>query len=190
MKPKDPEKIQLIYQATLSLVKQHGLTGLTMAAIGKEAGIGMGTLYTYFESKEALINTLFKSLKGKHTERIFADLHLTDPYPLILRTVFANYIRNRVDAHSEHFFLEQAHGSHFLESDAQALGDVAYQTLYELLDKGKEAHLVKNLPNTLLAATLIGSANELANLVIAGQALFDKDFLDTAFTLSWDSIKR
>jgi AcrR family transcriptional regulator len=190
MKPKDPEKVQSIYKATLALVEQCGLTGLTMAAIGKEAGIGMGTLYTYFESKEALINALFKTIKGGHTERIFAELDMGAPYPLIVRKVFLNYLRNRIQFHSEHFFLDQALGSHFLDDDARQMGEAAYAALFSLLDQGKVAHLVKPLPNPLLAANLVGAANELANLVIARQAQLDQQFVDDAFTLCWDSIKR
>ena len=190
MKPKDPEKIGLITQATLALVRQHGLTGLTMAAIGKEAGIGMGTLYTYFASKEALINALFQALKGKHTERIFAELNPEESYWLTFRKVFLNYLKNRIEHHEEHLFVEQAHGSHFLDADAQALGDVAYTALFVLLDQGKAQHLIKPLPNTLLAAQLVGASNAFANLVIEGQATLDQEFVDAAFTLCWDSVKR
>jgi TetR/AcrR family transcriptional regulator, repressor of fatR-cypB operon len=190
MKPKDPEKIQLIYKATLALVLEHGLAGLTMAAIGKAAGIGMGTLYTYFESKEALINALFKSLKGAHTERIFAGLDAQEPYLLSFRKVFLNYLKNRIEQHEEHHFVEQAHGSHFLEADAQALGDAAYTALFELLDAGKAQLLIKPIPNALLAAQLVGASNEFANLVVAGHAKLDSEFVEAAFTLCWDSVKR
>jgi AcrR family transcriptional regulator len=190
MKLKDPDKIQLIHKATLSLVKQHGLTGLTMAAIGKVAGIGMGTLYTYFASKEILINELFKSLKGLHTERIFTALDPTEPYWLTFRKVFLNYLKNRIEHYEEHFFVEQAHGSHFLEPEAVALGDAAYHALFALLEQGKAQHLIKPIPNPLLAAQLVGASNEFANLVIDGQAQLDQEFVDAAFTLCWDSVKR
>lgn len=190
MKLKNPEKIQRIHQATLALVQQHGLTGLTMAAIGKEAGIGMGTLYTYFESKEALINALFKALKGRHTERIFAGLDTEEPYWITFRKVFLNYLQNRIEHHEEHLFVEQAHGSHFLDADAQALGDEAYTALFALLDQGKAQHLIKQIDNGLLAAQLIGACNEFANLVIARQAHLDQAFVDATFTLCWDSVKR
>lgn len=190
MKPKDPEKIQLIYKATLVLVKQHGLTGLTMAAIGKEAGIGMGTLYTYFASKEALINALFTALKARHTERIFAELDPQEAYWLSFRKVFLNYLKNRIEHHEEHFFVEQAHGSHFLDPEARALGDAAYTALFALLDQGKAQHLIKPIPNPLLAAQLVGASNEFANLVIDGHAELDQTFVDAAFTLCWDSVKR
>lgn len=190
MKPKDPEKVVAIYRATLRLVGQNGLTGLTMAAIGKEAGIGMGTLYTYFESKEALINALFKSIKGGHTQRIFAEMDVNAPYPMLVRRVLLNYLKNLIEYHEEHSFLDQALASHFLDDEARALGEAAYGALFALLDQGKEALLVKPLPNPLLAANLVGAANEIANLVIAGTSKLDQEFVDQAFTLCWDGIKR
>ena len=56
MKPKDEDKQQAIADATFALVAQVGLSGLTMAAIAREAGIATGTLYVYYKSKEELLN--------------------------------------------------------------------------------------------------------------------------------------
>ena len=39
MKPKDDDKLRAIAEATFTLVEQTGLSGLTMAAIAREAGV-------------------------------------------------------------------------------------------------------------------------------------------------------
>jgi AcrR family transcriptional regulator len=44
VKLKDDEKLRAIARATFTLVEQTGLSGLTMAAIAREAGLATGTL--------------------------------------------------------------------------------------------------------------------------------------------------
>ncbi|MES1163645.1 MAG: helix-turn-helix domain-containing protein, partial [Rhizobacter sp.] len=63
VKPKDDEKLRSIATATFALVEQTGLSGLTMAAIAREAGLATGTLYVYFKSKEELLVALYEQAK-------------------------------------------------------------------------------------------------------------------------------
>lgn len=190
MKPKDPEKVQKIYKATLALVGKMGLAGLTMAAIGKEAGIGMGTLYTYFESKEALINSLFKELKQDTIQDLYQNLDPKEPYLLSLKRVFLNFIKVLLEKHEEHFFLEQCTNSHFLDEEAKAVDAVAFETFYQLLEAGKAQLLIKPMNNQLIAAHLLGSTREVARLLSLQPQNLHQQFIDDAFTLIWDSIKR
>ena len=62
MKPKDDKKLRAITRATFALVEQTGLSGLTMAAIAREAGLATGTLYVYFKSKEDLLTGLYERI--------------------------------------------------------------------------------------------------------------------------------
>ncbi|MFR4007908.1 MAG: TetR/AcrR family transcriptional regulator [Christensenellales bacterium] len=45
-----------ILQATQKLITQQGYEHLTISRIAQECGIGKGTVYEYFDSKEALLN--------------------------------------------------------------------------------------------------------------------------------------
>ncbi len=190
MKLKDPDKIHIIYTATLKLVKNNGLSALNMAAIGKETKLGMGTMYGYFKSKEELINSLFKRLKGLNTNRIYSVIKPNAPFKLSMKDLFDNYIKNRVDYFEEHFFVEQCSNSHFLDSESKKLDDAAFVGVFELLDKGKKELLVKNIDNTIITAHMMGSANELVTMCMKHNIKINKAFLNQAFSLCWDSIKR
>lgn len=189
MKLKDPDKIDLIYKATLKLVKQNGLTGLNMAAIGKEAKLGMGTIYVYFKSKEELINSLFRKLKRANLERIFGGMSNNAPFKLNMKELFESYVTNRYDYYEEHLFIEQCINSHFLDKESKKLDEAAYEGLYELIDRGKKEMLVKKLDNHILAAHLVGSCNELVNMCVRNKMKITKTILDQSFGMSWDSIQ-
>ncbi len=190
LKLKDPDKIDLIYKATLKLVKDNGLAALNMAAIGKEAKLGMGTIYVYFKSKEELINSLFHQLKRMNTERIYSTVTPDAPFRVNMKELFDNYIMNRVDYFEEHFFVEQCSNSHFMDAESRQLDEEAFHGVFGLLERGKKELLVKDMDNAILTAHMMGSANELVTLCMKQQMEITKTFLDEAFTLCWDSIKR
>jgi AcrR family transcriptional regulator len=50
----------LLVQAALELFARHGFEGTSIRMIAKEAGVSLGLLYNYFESKEALLVTIFE----------------------------------------------------------------------------------------------------------------------------------
>lgn len=64
---KGDDKLRAIAKATFTLVEQNGLSGLTMAAIAREAGLGTGTLYVYFKSKEELLVALHPPPRGRRS---------------------------------------------------------------------------------------------------------------------------
>jgi len=189
VKLKDPDKVELIYAVTLALVKENGLAALNMAAIGKKSKLGMGTIYVYFKSKEDLINSLFKKLKGLNTARIYSVIDANAPFKLNMRSLFDNYLKNRINYFEEHFFIEQCSNSHFLDKEAKKLDSAAFVGIFELLNRGKKELLIKELDNPLMVAHIMGSANEIVNMCMKNQIKINKPILEKAFQLCWDSIK-
>jgi putative nucleotidyltransferase with HDIG domain len=62
------EKKDAILKATLNLILQYGFHGTPISKIAKEADVGVGTIYRYFENKEILITELFLDLKQSMAE--------------------------------------------------------------------------------------------------------------------------
>jgi len=54
------EKYTDIIKAAIRVFSEHGFDGAKMEYIAKEAGIGKGTVYEYFESKERLFEEILK----------------------------------------------------------------------------------------------------------------------------------
>lgn len=52
-----------ILNAALRLFAENGVNGVAVPQIAAEAGVGVGTIYRQFESKEALVNTLFRRVR-------------------------------------------------------------------------------------------------------------------------------
>ena len=48
-----------IFDAAIKLFAERGYDGTTIPMIAEKANVGAGTIYRYFENKEALVNSLF-----------------------------------------------------------------------------------------------------------------------------------
>jgi AcrR family transcriptional regulator len=65
--------------ATAALIAQHGLTGVTMASIARESGIGRATLYKYFPDIDAILSAWHERQIGAHLQRLSEVSEATSP---------------------------------------------------------------------------------------------------------------
>src|SRR5689334_8001086 len=57
------DKREAILEAALQLYVERGFFGTAVPEIADKAGVGAGTIYRYFESKEALVNAIYRQEK-------------------------------------------------------------------------------------------------------------------------------
>ena len=58
------DKKKLIFDTTLALVREYGFHGTTMSMLIKNSGVAAGTIYHYFDSKDALIIELHAYIRS------------------------------------------------------------------------------------------------------------------------------
>ena len=63
-RPKSDEKRRAILEAAARVIVAEGL-GASTAGIAKAAGVANGSLFTYFDTKTALLNALYLDIKGE-----------------------------------------------------------------------------------------------------------------------------
>lgn len=68
---------EALLRAATALVEQHGVEAVTMDAVATAAGVGKGTVYRRFESREGLMAALLD-----HSETAWQAAVLTGPPPL------------------------------------------------------------------------------------------------------------
>ena len=70
------DKSEAILLAALSLFVERGFHGTAVPEVAERAGVGAGTIYRYFASKEALVNVVFRQHKQALLGRLLADFPL------------------------------------------------------------------------------------------------------------------
>lgn len=62
-RPRSVDKHAAILDAAIQVIAQRGLAATPTSAISKAAGVAEGTLFTYFKTKDALVNALYLEIK-------------------------------------------------------------------------------------------------------------------------------
>jgi AcrR family transcriptional regulator len=116
-----PDKREAILTAALELFVERGFYGTAVPEIADRAGVGAGTIYRYFESKEALVNVIYREQKQALTHLVLGDFPHTAPTREQFRTLWSRMARFAV-AHPEAFiFLEVHHHARYLDADSRAV---------------------------------------------------------------------
>ena len=161
MKLKDPAKIDRIFEATLDIVEEKGLAGLTMSGIGKKSNLGMGTIYTYFKSKDEIINVLYKKVRAKHFKIALKDVDKEVGFEAKFRKIYFAWFRNRWHYSRSYHFLDQCLKSPFIEEEVIAEDDRQFKAVYQVIKEGIEEGLVRAIEPSLIINFVIGGTKEM-----------------------------
>lgn len=189
MKLKDDKKYARIFRAVLKLVAKKGLAGMTMGDVSKEAGIATGTLYVYFDNKDALINALFAACRENSVAVSFRDYDSQMPFKPGFRHIWMNILRYRLQHFEEFIFLEQCYHSPYITAATREKARQLTEPFYALLARGQAEQLIKNAEKDLLITFIIGPMNELVKQVHYSGTTLTKVRMSTTFDLCWDAIK-
>lgn len=115
------DKREAILEAALDLFVERGFYGTAVPEIADRAGVGAGTIYRYFESKEALVNAIYRQEKTKFANVVVGDF----PTGLATRELFRTMFMKMAvftTAHPKSFvFMELHHHAPYLDAESRAL---------------------------------------------------------------------
>jgi AcrR family transcriptional regulator len=189
VKPKDDDKLKAIAKATFTLVEQTGLSGLTMAAIAREAGLATGTLYVYFKSKEELLVALYEQAKTAVAARLMEGDDPRAPFRSRFQRMWLNWLDNRLRHYAEMVFVEQYYNSPWFTDSSRELSARLIKDWTDVIEAAKQQQILKQVPTVLLINSFAGSVRETANLLRSGSLQRTEENLAMAFGLCWDGIK-
>lgn len=189
MKPKDEGKIAEIYAATLALVKEQGLSGITMSMIAKKAGSATGTVYIYFANKEELIVKLFDKCIDHYTRDYFAGYDPAAPFKVAFHTIWMNMLRYSIEHFDELVFIEQCFHSPFISDETRKETKDRLLPWRELIERGKKEKLIKQLDASWIMLFVRGGVRDLVKHCSYNQLKITNEFKEAMFEMCWDGIK-
>jgi AcrR family transcriptional regulator len=186
-------KRQQILKAALELITECGFHGAPIAAIAERAGVGAGTIYRYFATKDILITELFQELHDKICAEILTGYDEEQSFReryLHLSTALLRYFIT----HPQEFrYLEQYHNSPFgvaFRRD-RILGSGGERAPYRLLfEEGIERQVLRDLPLVVLFALTFGPLLSVARDHTLGFLVLDERLLVQTVEACWESIKQ
>ncbi len=82
-----------VLETTLSLIIEKELQATSMSLIAKKSGISTGSIYHYFDSKETIINELYKAIVLFNGEYVLQNVYTDEPLRTRLERAWENMIR-------------------------------------------------------------------------------------------------
>tara|TARA_R110000850_G_scaffold85916_9_gene185293 strand:- start:1713 stop:2318 length:606 start_codon:yes stop_codon:yes gene_type:complete len=120
-RPKIKDKRAAILQAALKVFAEGGVNGVPMPALAEEAGVGTGTIYRYFSSKEELVNQLFREEKVNLHKRLYSKLEPSlTPYDKFA-VVWQRMVLYTREAPASYRFMELQDHRPYLDDESRTL---------------------------------------------------------------------
>jgi AcrR family transcriptional regulator len=87
------ERVEAILRAAEAVVVRDGVEALSTRALAERAGLPVGSLYTYFADREAIIAALIERHVGAMDERVARDASALDTFSVrtLVESVVASY---------------------------------------------------------------------------------------------------
>lgn len=189
MPPDKTDKRQAILDAALELCAEHGFHGAPISMIAACAGVGVGTIYRYFQDKDELLIELFRTLHRRARTQIYADYPMTEPVRGRFLFLFTRLLRFFLESPLEFRYLEQFHYSPYGLTCQEEMA-AEENNIRDLLVEGREQQIIKDAPLPLLEAIAFGPIVALAKEQISGRVQVDEAMIDCAVAACWDGLKR
>lgn len=188
MKPLDPLKEERILKAVITISGTHGLEGVNITTISKLARVSVGSIYTYFEKKEDIIQATYASVEGRFTDAMFEAFDLQVPVKHSLKRIFVNALKYRLLHPDETIFIDQYVQSRYVQHKLQqqlALYQQQHEPLYNLLIKGQQEGILANGDLFAMTNFFNGSVRSFANCILQKLLVNNAKNTDQFFTMVW-----
>jgi AcrR family transcriptional regulator len=183
------DKREAIMTAALELFVERGFFGTAVPEIADRAGVGAGTIYRYFESKEALVNEIYREQKLQFGRIATDDFPATASTREQFRVLWARMARFAIEHPSSFVFLELHHHARYLDAASRAV-EHRMTELFAAVVIGAQARgeLKPGDPRVLMGLVMGAFIGVIRNCVDLDRPLGDADW-KLAEQCMWEAIR-
>jgi AcrR family transcriptional regulator len=182
------DKRQAILDAALGLFAEQGFHGTSVPEIARAAGVAAGTIYRYFESKDAVVNVLYRHWRGAVQTFVLEDF----PFTGSAREQFGAYWRRLFDFALEHptaiAFLDFHHHAPYLDAQSNQVEQMGRLTLRPFIEHAQKAGVLKRVPPEVVMAIAVGALIGLVKSAREGNLELTPELVRSAEEVCWSGI--
>jgi AcrR family transcriptional regulator len=150
-KPKSEDKRNALLSAATQIFAERGL-GAPTAAITSTAGIAEGSLFTYFKTKDELINALYRELKLELADAMMSSFETSVRHRL--EHVWNAYVEWGVANPDQQRVLKQIQVWGGLTEESKKAGFAPFTEVQRMADDALTQRIYKDIPQPFIAAAL------------------------------------
>lgn len=183
------DKREAITSAALDLFVERGFYGTAVPEIAEQAGVGAGTIYRYFESKEALVNAIYREQKLLFGQMALESFPSTAPMREQFRLLWMRMARFAIERPSSFMFLELHHHAPYLDDESRAVEQRMTELFRQVVVRSQErGELKAGDPRVLMGLVMGGFIGVIRGCVDVDRPLGDADW-KLAEQCMWEAIR-
>ncbi len=183
-------KVEALMAAALRLFAEQGFYGTTVPEIATAAKVGAGTVYRYFESKEAIVNAVYQRWKLVLVMTLMGEF----PFDAPGRVQFEHFVSHAFKYAREHplafRFLEMHHHMAYLDATSLALEGKVIEPARAFFEQQNSKAVTRDAPSGVLGGLVWGAIVGLIKAVESGYAEMTPEAEKQAIDVLWAGIRR
>ncbi|CAN5759490.1 TetR/AcrR family transcriptional regulator [soil metagenome] len=183
------EKREAILDAALELFVEKGFYGTAVPEIADRAKVGAGTIYRYFDSKEALVNAIYRLQKTAFGAAVVNSM----PAGVSMRELFRTMWTRMADFASKNLnafvFMELHHHAQYLDQESRALEERMLAMFTSVLVDAQARGDIKAGPPHLIMGIVMGAfTGVIRSCVDEGKPPIKSDW-ELAEQILWEAVR-
>lgn len=184
------DKRQAILNATLRLISKNGFHGTAMAKVAQEAGVSAGIIYHYFDSKDDLMDELYRDIKRRFGQMLNDSFDQTQPLKIQIRQILGLMMKYYIQRPLESAFLEQYTRSPYFSHEIEDEVSRYYLPLLESFQRGQQEMIIKDFPGAVVHTLTVDVATSLAQKHAAGLINLTDELIEDIIDACWEAIRQ
>src|ERR1700730_2627454 len=187
-KPKSEDKRNAILSAATQVFAERGLSAPT-AAITIAAGVAEGTLFTYFKTKDELINALYREIKLELADAMMSGFPRKKSVRHRLEHVWNGYVDWGVANPSQQRVLKQIQVWGGLTEESKHAGFAPFTEIQRMAEDAVTQRIYKDVPQGFIQAALVGLAEMTMDFMVREPERAET-YRTAGFQMLWAAITR
>jgi AcrR family transcriptional regulator len=143
--------------AALELFVERGFFGTAVPEVAERARVGAGTIYRHFDSKEALVNAIYRDQKMQMVAALLDKFPVTAPAREQFRAIWMRMARF-VDENPKGFtFCELHHHASYLDDQSRAVETKMTDLVVKFIEQAQSRGELRAAPPMLLIGLVMGA---------------------------------
>ena len=189
-RPKSEDKRNAILDAATDLFAERGLAAAPTAEISRRADVAEGTLFTYFETKDDLINSLYREIKLELADAMMSDFPRKKNVRTRLRHVWDRYVNWGIANPKQRKVLAQLTVSEVLTKKSRAAGSAPFIEFQTMIRDAIDGRVFRDdLPVELISKSLAALVEATIDLTASNPSKANK-YQDSGFQVFWAGITK
>ncbi|WP_321471228.1 TetR/AcrR family transcriptional regulator [uncultured Paludibaculum sp.] len=181
------DKREAILTAAAGVFAERGLAAPT-SAISKAAGVAEGSLFTYFPTKDDLINALYREIKLGLAGAMMSGFSRQADVRGKLRHIWDSYVNWGIAHPAQRKVLAQLQVSDKLTRETRAVGSAPFAEVQVMARQAVEQGVVRDMPIEVFTSTIDAMATATMELIASNPSQADK-YRSLGFEVVWSGIR-